>query len=98
MARINLKKIGYSLISVRVPLNTLPTRGKISINIINNNNTNKNNQNNKDQSVKLPCFAKKELKITTIIAIMITINILVMKIVIKVMIEAMFYSFKLFRN
>ena len=97
MARINLIKIRYSLISVRVPLNTLPTRGKISINIINNNNTNKNNQNNKDQSVKLLCFAKKELKIT-IIAIMITINILVMKIVIKVMIEAMFYSFKLFRN
>ena len=43
-------------------------------------------------------FTKKELKIITIIVIMMTLNVLVMIIVIKVMIKVVFYSFKLFKN
>ena len=53
MAGINLKKIRQALISVKVPLEILPTKGKISKNIINNNNksnidssNNSNNDNN----------------------------------------------------
>ena len=49
MAAINLIKILQSLISVRILLETLPTKGKISINI-NNNNYNSNNNNNNDNS------------------------------------------------
>ena len=49
MAGINLIKIPQTLISVRVLLETLPTKGKISTNI-NNNNKNKNNVNNNNDN------------------------------------------------
>ena len=53
MARINLIKIHYALISVRLPLETLYLiKGKISISInnANNNNDNSNNNNNDDNN------------------------------------------------
>ena len=46
MAGINLIKICQALVSVRVPLETLPTKGRKSIRINNTNNNNKNSDNN----------------------------------------------------
>ena len=48
MAGINLIKIRQALISIRVTLETLPTKGKTSISIINNNENINNNSNNND--------------------------------------------------
>ena len=45
MVGINLRKIRWALISVRIPLGALPTERKIS-----NNNNNKNNNNNDDEN------------------------------------------------
>ena len=45
MVGINLRKIRWVLISVRIPLGALPTERKIS-----NNNNNKNNNNNDDEN------------------------------------------------
>ena len=52
MAGINLIKIHLALISVTVPLDNLPTKGKrsISINHSNNNNNNSNNNDNNDNN------------------------------------------------
>ena len=46
MAGINLIKIRWAFISFRVPLETLRTKGKISISISDNNNDNNSNNNN----------------------------------------------------
>ena len=51
MAGINLKLIRKALISVRVPLETLPTREKIHNNIIINNNSNNNNNNSNSNNI-----------------------------------------------
>ena len=50
MAGINLIKICQALVSVRVPLETLPTKGRksIRINNTNNNSNDSNNNNNKN--------------------------------------------------
>ena len=45
MTGVNLKKIGQAVISVTVPIETLPTKGKIT-NKVNNNNSNCDNENN----------------------------------------------------
>ena len=50
MAGISLIKICWALISVRVPLETLPTKGKISISINNTNNSNNDSNNDNDNS------------------------------------------------
>ena len=49
MTMINLIKIRQALISVEVPIETLPNKGKISISINNtNNNNNVSNDSNND--------------------------------------------------
>ena len=49
MAGINLIKINQALFSIRVPLETLPTKGKINI-TINNANNSSNNSDNKNNN------------------------------------------------
>ena len=54
MTRINLIKICKALTSVMIPLETLPTKAKISISINNTdnskNNSNKDNNNNSNNN------------------------------------------------
>ena len=84
MAWINLIKIHYTITSIRVPLETLPTKGKISNNVSNINNNNYN---------KIMQIIMIQKVITVILAIIITIKVLVM----IILIEVIFCSFKLFK-